>query len=68
MAAVGGLAIYPQGAELGIRARSAQLGDTIPSGALRYYQTYYRDPSGAFCAAPAGSTYNITNGVEILWP
>ena len=67
-AAVGGLAIYPQGAELGIRARSAQLGDTIPSGALRYYQTYYRDPSGAFCAAPAGSTYNITNGVEILWP
>ena len=66
--ASGGLAVYPQGAELGIRARSAQLGDTIPAGALRYYQTYYRDPSGTFCAAPAGSTYNITNGVEVLWP
>jgi hypothetical protein len=63
-----GHAIYPQAGDLGIRARSAQLGDTIPSGGTRYYQTYYRDPSATFCAAPPGNTYNITNGVTIVWP
>jgi hypothetical protein len=66
--AVGGAALYPGPGDLGIRARSAQLGDTIPSGGTRYYQTYYRDPNAAFCPAPAGNTWNVTNGITIVWP
>ncbi len=66
--AVNGAVIYPQGSELGVRARSAQLGDTIPSNALRHYQTYYRDPSATFCPNPPGNTWNVTNGVSVLWP
>ncbi len=66
---VGGAAIYPDAAlsELSIRNRSAALGDPIPAGGVRYYQTYYRDPSATFCANPPGSTYNITNGLIVQW-
>jgi len=32
-----------------------------------YYQTYYRDPDLAFCAAPPGNSFNITNAVEVVW-
>jgi hypothetical protein len=53
--------------DLSITARSAQLGDTIAQGSTRVYQVYYRDPSATFCAAPQGSTFNVTNGVIIDW-
>jgi endonuclease I len=65
--AVMGVTQYPDGADLSISARSAALGSPIAPGAMRYYQTYYRDPNLAFCAAPQGNTWNVTNGVIIAW-
>ena len=65
--ASGGVVSAPVGAELSVSARSAALGDVIAPGSTRYYQVYYRDPSGTFCAAPTGNTYNISNGVRIDW-
>ena len=65
--AVGGAASAPGAGDLSIRARSAALGDTIPSGAMRYYQTYYRDPAAGFCPPPRGNLWNVTNGLQIRW-
>jgi hypothetical protein len=67
--AVAGTVSAPQGAELSVTARSAALGDPIAPGSLRYYQTYYRDPNPSipYCAPPAGSTFNSSNGVRIVW-
>ena len=65
--ASGGNVSAPQGAELSITARSAQLGDPIPSGATRYYIVSYRDPNPGFCPAPPGGTFNSTNSVSIVW-
>lgn len=64
---VEGAAYYPGSGDLSITRRSAALGDPIPSGGTRYYQVYYRDPNPAFCAAPLGSTWNVTNGVVVTW-
>jgi hypothetical protein len=50
-----------------ISARSADLGDTIQPGTSRWYQVYYRDPSPTFCPEPQGSTFNVSNAVEISW-
>jgi trimeric autotransporter adhesin len=50
-----------------VSARSAELGDPIPMGSTRYYQTYYRDPNLAFCPAPQGDAWNVTNGVQVAW-
>jgi probable HAF family extracellular repeat protein len=66
--AVAGSAQYPQSGDPSITARSAALGFAIPSGATRYYQTYYRDPNATFCPPPAGGTFNVTNGIAIVWP
>jgi hypothetical protein len=57
----------PTGSDPSITARSAALGDTILPGSTRYYQTYYRDSNLAFCAAPVGNSWNVTNGVKITW-
>ncbi len=65
--AVNGSVSAPGAGDLGIRARSAQLGDTIPIGATRSYQVYYRDPSASFCTPPFGNTWNVTNGVRVVW-
>ncbi len=65
--AVGGEASAPGANDLSIRARSAALGDTIPAGAMRYYQTYYRDPATGFCPPPRGNLWNVTNGLSIRW-
>jgi len=64
--AVAGASSYPQAGDLPIRQRSTQLGDVIPTGATRYYQTYYRD-AAAFCPDPPGGTINITNGTRLVW-
>jgi hypothetical protein len=65
--AVGGSTSYPQGGDQSISVRSAILGDPIPNGATRYYQVYYRDPSATFCAAPTGDTFNVSNGLSVVW-
>jgi hypothetical protein len=65
--AVLGRASAPQSGDLPITQRSAALGDPIPPGATRYYQAYYRDPSTGFCPAPAGNTWNVSNGLRVAW-
>lgn len=65
--ASGGSVSAPLAGEPSIRARSAALGDTILSGTSRGYQVYYRDPQAAFCSAPTGGSFNITNGVVVHW-
>jgi plastocyanin len=65
--AVNGAVQYPQGADLPITVRSANLGDPIAPGSMRFYQTYYRDPNLAFCPAPMGDSWNVSGGIQILW-
>jgi hypothetical protein len=65
--ASGGYTFYPDQGDPGIRQRAAQLGDTIPPGAMRFYQVYYRDPSLSFCPAPQGNSWNISDAVALQW-
>jgi hypothetical protein len=65
--AVGGAISEPAAGAPAVSARSAALGHPIPAGAVRYYQSYYRDPQVGFCPAPAGNLWNVTNGVRIVW-
>jgi hypothetical protein len=65
--ATAGIATAPQGGDPTVSARSAALGDPIPSGAARYYYAYYRDPSATFCPAPTGDTFNSSSSVAIIW-
>ena len=65
--AVGGVVQVPPPGGPPLSARAAQLGDQIPPGASRVYQTYYRDPQIAFCPAPAGNTWNVSSGLRIVW-
>jgi hypothetical protein len=58
----------PLGADTALRARSAALGDVIPPGSTRYYQVEYRDTDPAFCAAPTGAAFNVSNGYSVTWP
>jgi hypothetical protein len=57
----------PHPGDLSITARSAAAGDPIPPGATRFYQVYYRDPSGTFCPNPPGNTWNVSSGLRITW-
>ncbi|MFN0007579.1 MAG: hypothetical protein ACKVXR_06690 [Planctomycetota bacterium] len=65
--AAGGAASAPQGGDLSITARSAQLSHPIAPGSTRYYMTYYRDGAAGFCPSPTGSTFNGSNAWTILW-
>jgi hypothetical protein len=65
--AVNGTASAPGPNDGGIRWTSGQLGDFIANGSTRYYQVYYRDGKQSFCAAPAGNSWNVTNGLVIVW-
>ena len=65
--AIGGVVSMPGAGDPTVSARSAALGDTIPSGSTRYYQVYYRDPNLAFCPPPAGDAFNVSNAVAITW-
>ena len=65
--AVGGVVVAPGPGDPSVSARSAILGDPLAAGATRYYQAYYRDPNPAFCAIPAGSTFNSSGGAAITW-
>jgi hypothetical protein len=57
----------PQAGDPSVSARSAALGDPIPSGGVREYQAYYRDANALFCPLPTGSTFNSTGALEIVW-
>jgi hypothetical protein len=65
--AVGGVVVAPQAGDPSVSARSAALGDPIPLGATRDYQTYYRDANPTFCPVPSGSTFNATGAIALLW-
>jgi len=58
-----GVVTAPQGADLAVQSRSAQLGDVILSGTTRTYQVYYRDP-----ASISGLNFNVGNALSIVWP
>jgi len=62
-----GSASYPGIGDPAISARSAQLGDTIQPGSARYYQVLYRDRTLGFCPSPSGDTWNMTNGLQVVW-
>ena len=64
-----GVARAPMSGDLSITAQSTLLGDPILplSGQVRYYQAYYRDPSLAFCPAPAGNNWNVSGLLAITW-
>jgi hypothetical protein len=62
--ASGGTAYAPAPGDPPITARSAALGDPIPSGATRYYWAYYRDPNPGFCTS---FTFNASNAISIGW-
>ena len=57
----GGVSRYPGAGDLSVSQRG---GVAIGSGALRYYQAYYRNPDPLWC--PSG-TYNITSGQIVVW-
>jgi Tol biopolymer transport system component len=64
----GGASHYPATGDPSISARSAALGDPIlGSGLTRYYQTYYRDSNLAFCPDPPGNSWNVSNGLIVVW-
>lgn len=62
-----GAAVAPRLGDPSISVRSAALGDPIPPGSLRFYQVYYRDPNLSFCAGPTGGTFNVSNGMRVVW-
>jgi hypothetical protein len=59
---VAGASSFPDAAET---VTLSQRGGVVPgSGALRRYQTYYRNSAAAFCPP---ETFNVTNGWRIQW-
>ena len=59
---VGGASEFPDSTDT---VSLSQRGGVVNgSGVTRYYQTYYRNASAAFCP-PA--TFNITNGWRVVW-
>jgi len=65
-AAVAGSISAPGPNDPSISARSAALGSPIPPGEHRYYGVYYRDPI-ILGGCPAGSGFNITQQLDVLW-
>jgi hypothetical protein len=59
---VGGASTFPDSTDtvsLSVR------GGVVPgSGAVRYYQTYYRNSASGFCPP---ETFNVTNGIQVNW-
>jgi hypothetical protein len=65
--AVAGTVQAPGPGDLSITQRSAALGDPIAPGSVRNYQVWYRDRVASFCTQSAGSTFNISNGLRVVW-
>ena len=59
---VGGASSFPDSVET--VTLSQRGGVTIGSGAIRYYQTYYRNSAALFCPP---ETFNVTNGQIVVW-
>ncbi|MBI5362818.1 MAG: VCBS repeat-containing protein [Planctomycetes bacterium] len=57
----GGSAQYPEAGNASVSTRGLV---TPGSGVRRAYQAYYRNAAAAFC--PPG-TFNVTNGVTVVW-
>ncbi|MBK7877357.1 MAG: carboxypeptidase regulatory-like domain-containing protein [Planctomycetes bacterium] len=57
----GGVGQFP---EVGNPSVSVRGGVTPGSGAIRWYSTYYRNSSAAFCPP---STFNVSNAIRITW-
>ena len=66
-AAVGGVVTAPQVGDPSVSARSAALGATLPLGATRLYQVYYRDTNPGFCPTPPGNNFNVSNALTVIW-
>ncbi|MBK7876342.1 MAG: hypothetical protein IPJ77_11400 [Planctomycetes bacterium] len=59
---VGGASSFPDAVET---LTLSQRGGVVPgSGAVRGYQVYYRNASPTFCPP---ETYNVSNGIRIVW-
>jgi hypothetical protein len=56
---VGGASSFPQAGDPAISVKGA----VPPSGGVRYYQVFYRNPNGS----PCGTFFNITSGVSVIW-
>jgi hypothetical protein len=57
-AAFGGVSSYPQPGDPAIHIA----GGVPVTGAMRFYQCWYRNPSG-----PCGTFSNISNAVQVVW-
>jgi hypothetical protein len=55
---VGGASTYPTGGDPSVSVRGL-----VTAGNVRNYQVWYRN-AAAFCTS---STFNLTNGVSVLW-
>ncbi|MBK7876850.1 MAG: hypothetical protein IPJ77_14085 [Planctomycetes bacterium] len=59
---VGGASSFP---DSGDTVSLSVRGGVVPgSGALRHYQTYYRNAAAVFCPP---ETFNVTSGFQIVW-
>ena len=58
--ASGGTANHPEAGDASISTK----GGIGPDGALRRYQVWYRNADPRFCTP---STFNLTNGYEVVW-
>lgn len=56
-----GIAEYPGAGQLSVSQRG---GVTPGGGAVRSYQTFYRNSNSIYCTP---STFNVTNAVQITW-
>jgi hypothetical protein len=59
--------VVPPAGALSISAQSALKGDTLFPGSMRSYQVYSRDANGAFCPAPTGDGWNVSNAQRVIW-
>jgi hypothetical protein len=62
-----GVVVAPSGGDPAVSVRSSALGDPIGAGQSRSYQVYYRDPNLAFCPAPPGNTWNVSQALRVTW-
>jgi len=65
--ASGGTITAPESGDPSISARSAALGDPVSAQSVRWIQVYYRDPAPSFCPSPTGGTFNVSNGLRVIW-
>jgi hypothetical protein len=64
---VSGMLTAPEAGDPSASARSAALGDPIPTDSTRVYHVYYRDLSSSFCPEPQGSWFNVSHALSVQW-